>query len=79
MLIARTPVPVPGVATVTFSQDTWFKHILARHPEMQGIDGAVRSVLTAPSSVTVDGLGQSGVHDVVFTSGCFRSASGRAD
>jgi len=76
LLIARTPVP--GLAKVTLYQDTWLGHVLARHPEMRGMDGAVLSVLTAPSLVTLGGLGQSGVHNFVFTNDTIRSPSGRA-
>jgi hypothetical protein len=59
-------------------EDTWYDHIVARHPEMDSMDGAVFSVLTAPTLVTRGTAGQRGYHNYVFTNDTIRSLSGKA-
>jgi hypothetical protein len=59
-------------------EDTWYDHIVTHHPEMDRMDDAVFSVLTAPTLVTQGAAGQLGYHNYVFTNHRIRSLSGRA-
>lgn len=46
----------PRDRDVVLSEETWFGHVLVRHPELAGLAASVSSTLAAPTLITADAL-----------------------
>jgi len=69
------PTPLPGLPEAVLFYDTWFDKITRYHPELLGMESAIRLVISTPNSVCT---GTSNPAYRVFLNDLVRSPGGSA-